>query len=307
MAKGVSFQSRENTLLFAHQYLVISATVFIIIILLLVHFVWDNPTFVFNRMLSNTLSTASYTKTITLSQNNQSSKQVITVETGAVNRVAETQTLSVPFYPKGAIKISSIGTPTTDYSKYIQLDTLARDKAGHLISYSPAIGLWGKTSPAGNKLTEGQLFNAAVLDVVPMANVNPVLKGKMLSYIKKNKVYSFSGVVKSETVKGRSELVYNVTLNLHYLQNYLSQLGEAIGLNQYTSKSTNVSDLPLNDTERLQFSIDVLSGQLAAIKFLGTSENYIYSSYGASPQISLPTKSISLGSLEKYIQSLSTK
>src|ERR1035438_7348715 len=199
MVKGLSSTSHENNFLITRQFLIISVVVFIIFVWALVHLVLDSPTSVFNRMLSNTLSTASYTKTITDFANNQHSKQIITVETGAINRVVEYQTLSVPFYPQGVIKIASIGTPTTDYSKYSTLNTTARDKAGHLINYTPALGIWGVNSPAGTGLTEGQLFNGAVLDIVPMANLNPTIKNQMLSYIKKNNVYSFSGSVKSQS------------------------------------------------------------------------------------------------------------
>ena len=307
MAKGVNSSSHKSKLIISRQHLVVGVIILIILIGIFVHFVWDNPTRVFNQMLSNTLTTSSYTKTINDFVTGQHSSQVITVETGAVNRAYMAQTLSVPGYSEGIIKIVSIGTPTTDYSKYTVLNTLARNSSGKSINFAPALGLWGENSPSVSSLTEGELFNNALIDIVPMANVNPQSRKQLLNYIKTNKVYTFSGAVKSGSVNGRPELVYNVTVNLHYLQNYLNQFGGDIGLNQFNAKAVNVSTLPITDTQHVQFYIDTLSRQLSGIKFTGTNKSYSYSSYGANLQINLPKKYMKLADLEKYIQSLSTK
>jgi hypothetical protein len=298
MVKGVNF-SRQNV--------VVALIAVIILLFIFIHFFWNNPNRVFNQMLGNTLTTSNYTKTINDNVNKQKTTQVISIETGAVNRVFETQILGIPYYDQGLVKIISIGTPTTDYSKYVTLNTPARDSQGLLVDYSKALGIWGKSSPDGLKVTGGQVFNQAVVDVVPMANVNPALRTQFLTYIKTNKVYSFNNKVSSISVNGRPQLIYNVTINLHYLQNYLNQFGAAIGLNQYDSKKINISTLPVTDTEKAQFYVDSLTRRLVSIKLTGTNRSYSYSSYGAKLQINLPNKYMQLADLEKYIQSLATK
>jgi hypothetical protein len=255
-------------------------------------------------MLANTLNTSSYTKTVSNYSDNQTSRQVITIETGAVNVTADQETLSVPSYPQGAVKTLSIGAPYTDYSKYTEIKTKAKSSNGHLVNFSSVLGLWGVNSPGGSKLAEGQIFSSAVIDVVPMANINPALHKQLLNYIKKYKIYSFSKNVQKETVNGRSELVYNVTINLYYLNNYLNEIAHAVGLTQYDNLGGGITK---NTTKNVQFYIDTVSSQLSEIKFNGTNQTYVYSSYGATPQINIPTKYIPISNIEDKIQQLIDK
>ena len=307
MAKGVKSSSQGIKLNTSKQSVFTILLILVIIIWAFIHFYWDNPNRVFSRMLNNTLMTASYTKTITDYKSNQHSTQVISAETGAVNVAYMTQMLTIPGYSKGLIQIESIGTPTTDFERYTILKTPAKDSSGKLIDYSSALNRWGAISPGGTKATDGQLFNEVLLDVVPMANVNPVIKKQLLTYIKVNKVYTFSGPVSSQIVNGKPQLVYNVTVNMHYLQNYIKQFAIAIGLNQYNSKIIDASSLPKKQVRHYQFAIDSLTGQLSTIKYVGTNLSYKYSSYGAKLSINTPKKYIQLADLEKYIQQLSTK
>jgi len=298
--------SLNNEVMHTRQIIVFIVIIIILAIWLFFHFYWDNPSKVFNRMLNNTLTTSNYTKTVTDYENKQYSTQIITVETGAVNRVLMNQTLTIPSYPKGIVKISSIGTPTSDYSSYTALVTPARDANGRIVNYKSIIGLWGVNTPQ-SKVTEGNLFNGTVLDIVPMANINPTTRKQLHEYIIKNKVYTFSGAVKSQSNNGRLMLIYNVNVNMHYYQNYINLFGAAIGLNQFNPKTVNVSNLPTNSYSHYQFGIDALTGQLITLKYNHTNLAYKFSSYGAAPTINLPKNTIQLAKLENLIQLLNQK
>lgn len=303
MARSNTNKFRGNFLNIYEKLAIILVIVLIIVTWLFVHYYFDNPTQVFNRMLNNTLSTASYTKTEYSSTKSQTESNIVNVQTGATNGVIEYQTLSVPNDPKGSIKITNLGTVNSDYSKYTYINTEAKNRNGLYVDYSSVIGLWGASTPANSQGESGQFFSDAVLDYVPMANINPVLKKQYLTYLNKYKVYNYSTNVKRENINGRSVMIFPVSIKLYYLSYYLYEFSDAVGithgkLEPLPAKATS------NATKKFLFYVDISSGQISEIKFVGSNESYVYSSYGAKPNIVLPKKYIPLSKLETKIQSL---
>jgi len=306
MKEGNKLNLFDDNFLSPRQVILLIGIVIVILIAAYLKYVYFNPTNVFKRMINNTLQTSSYTKTISTIANYQKSQQIVTVETGSTNRVLDSQTLSLPYSNKSAISILSIGTPSTDYSKYTRINTGAKNSSGHVINFTPAVGLWGANVVGIGSTSNGVLFNNSVLDIVPIANVSEEQKQILTKYLNSNKVYDFSNKVKSQSINGRPKLTYDVKINLTNLTSYLHLFAKAVGIKLPSDKS-EVANIPTTGTAELQFVVDQISSQLYAIKFPNTPESYIYSSFGVQPRIDTPKKFISLNKLEQYIQSLSTK
>ncbi len=286
----------------------ITLFIFIALIVIFVYLVFNsysnNPTRVFNRMLENTLSTATYTKTITSQQGSEGITEVVNVSTGAINRVVEKQSLIVSGSKLGGVKILNFGTPSTDYSKYTLIDTDAKNKSGKIINFSPIVNVWGGSSPGGPSYNGGQLFSQSVLDIVPIANINPQLKKQFLNYLHTKNVYSYSGKVNAQSINGRSVFVYHVNINVFYLHYYQYLFSHGIGLT--TGKISSIGKVPSKQsTQQAIFYIDKTSGQLSQVTFKNSNQKYVYSSYGATPPtIPTPTKYLPMATLENQINSL---
>lgn len=285
------------------QYIALVVLVIVFLIWLFIHFIYNNPTAVFNGMLSQSLSMPGYTKQISYTSRLQLNNQLITVETGAKNLVTEKYTITSS---KGQVTTLAVGTPYTDYSTYTSIKTSALSTTHKPLNYSSVLGIWAVYSPGGKSIPQGQLFNSAVVDLVPMANLNPSAKTQLLNYLNKYPAYAYSKTISHQTVNGKSVYVYSVKVNEQYLHNYLRQFAIYLGLKQYASTPSNDNSLAGAYAE-FQFMINPINRQLVEIKSQSSDLKYIYSSYGASPNMSIPINTISLTKLDSIIRAIGEK
>ncbi|HUD07155.1 MAG TPA: hypothetical protein VMR34_04660 [Candidatus Saccharimonadales bacterium] len=260
--------------------------------------IYDNPTKVFYGMLERSLSTSSFSKEIVQPSSSQT-KQYVTVETGSSNDAESV--ISVDLGPNSIVKTESIGTPTTDYARYTEVKTPQKNSKGQTANFSSVIGVWGKSSPAGDQVTDGQLFNESILTVVPMANLSIAQRQSLMHFITANDVYQIVGKPKKISTSGRPQITYNVNVNTRQFIEMIKQFGEDIGLNQLSS--INAGSFSANVSE-FHVTVDVISRQLVSDTQVGTSRRETFSGYGTQIPISLPTKSIPITQLESQLQTI---
>lgn len=282
-------------------------TLVLLVVLLILGVVWliihfnYNPQQVFSSMLSNSLSTTTFSKQVTQISNGTTTKQSEIIQTGANNIAISKETQIGQGVNAGRTVIINIGTPSTDYSSVSAIYTTQRNKKGQLMNYSPVIGIWSKNTPGGKNATDGQVFTAALLgSIIPVGHVTPSQRAQLLSYIKQKKLYGFVGNVDKHSTSGRMQFTYRVNVNLQSLATLLHQFGTDLGLKLPAVVTTGVDQ----ETTTANITVDVLSRHLVSVSYIGSQTNEQFSTFGTKLSVNIPTKTIPLSQLEAKISAI---
>ncbi len=271
-------------------------------------FWWRNiassPKKVFYDMLDNNLRSRGGARRVEQSNGGQKLEQTLQVQNGAQNIVRSSTILSQG--EAGATKVTteSIGTPSEDYIRYVDITTDQKGKDGKDFDFSNVLGTWGKSSPAAEGLQPaGQLYSEAVLGVVPTGYVAPEARQQLLKLIREQNVYDIDfSSVKRETKGGRPRYIYSAKVDPEKYVTMLKQFGSVVGLKQLETFDPS----SFRDSPPLQFDleVDVWSRQLTHLNFTGSERKESYSSYGIESLVSFPENSIPVEELQQRLQSL---
>ena len=253
-----------------------------------------NPSAIFNGMILNNLNTRSYVVTDYQQQLTGSLVQRTLVNSGANNIVTSQETTNLTS-SKAIIKTLSIGTPSTDYSTYQKID-IGQSSA----IYDQIIGIWGVNSINGINGQGGQLYKSTMLTPFLFASPSESQTNLLAKFIKQNQVYAIQSS-KLGMLNGRQVMNYEIKLNLSQYAKLLNLYLSTIG---YRNQGQGIS-YSGNQTASLEISVDVLSRQLMALSYLGSSSIQVYSGYGINSPIKLPQKAIPLQNLKNLVSSLS--
>ncbi|MEO8862926.1 MAG: hypothetical protein ABI354_01235, partial [Candidatus Saccharimonadales bacterium] len=100
---------------------------------------------VFNRMLDTSLSSSSASKVVTQSDESQTLRQRITLNTTPEQRVHEVDERFVQ--SSGTLVVTeSIGTPQADFTRYTNIKTSQKSRSGGAFDFSKVLNVWGKSN-----------------------------------------------------------------------------------------------------------------------------------------------------------------
>lgn len=258
----------------------------------------SQPTVVFDRMLETMLTTSSVTKRISQEEGGQKLDQIVQLTTSPQGQVHSQNILD-----QGAATITteSIGTPNKDYIRYKAIATDQKNAAGKAFDFTNVLSFWGQSG--GDQESSAQLYNQTLLGAVPVARLQPDARQKLINQIRNDGVYNvdYANVKRSKT-NGRPTHSYQVTVKPVPYINMLKTFVSLIGSDQLQDVDANL----YTDTEELVFSfdIDVWSGQLTKVSYVGTSRVETYSAYGAFVLVEEPAEAIGLDELQSRLESI---
>ncbi len=266
------------------------------------HFVYTNPTHVFDRMLATSLSTSSVTKKIIQGDASQGLDQTAVLVTEPIQQVHSASILTQVSDVQTKVTTESIGTPPADFVRYNDIKTSQKNAAGQTFDFSSILGIWGKVDQNDTDNGGAQLYNQTLLGVIPMANVAQPDRKQLVNQIKENGVYKIDGAVKRQFKNGRLVYSYNVTVAPVAYVTLLKSFAHDVGITQLEEldPSQYAGSQPLKFT----FDIDVWSNQLIKVTFADSARTETYGSYGARMQVALPVKTIPIGDLQNRLQQI---
>lgn len=263
--------------------------------------VYSSPTNVFDRMLANSLSTSSVTKTSNQSDDSQKLTQTAVLTTQPKQIVRSTSILGQVADPDTRVTTESIGTPKADFVRYTDLKTSQKNPDGNPFDFSSVIGVWGRTEQSDPENSSAQLFNQTVLGVVPSANLPLPLRRSLLEQIKNDGVYKIdTASVDRQLVGGRPVYSYKVTVLPVAYVTMLKTFARDLGLTQL--EQVDPSQYKNSEPLKFTFDIDVWSGQLIKVAYDGSQRTEIYSAHGARVQSAVPTSFIGVDELQSRLQ-----
>lgn len=280
--------------------------VFIIAILLLLAggLGWraqNNPNKAFWDMLGNNLSTRGVTRVVTQASGGLSVTQYTQLSLGARPTA---HALTVFTQNSGQLVTEEVSNQTHDFIRYRTIHT------GNLTAQQRAVaqqvaGKWARLQSGqalSSSLTSG-LFNQAMLGVLPMANLSPESRAKLLDTMRTTDVFTYDhGQVRHVTVGGHNAYQYAVKIKPAAYVALMQQFEKLVGARTYADLDPNNygSSQPIN----LTLTVDARSHQLLRLEQTSTGHVETYQAFGATTTTALPKATISLNELTQRLSTL---
>jgi len=262
-----------------------------------------NPERVFWKTIERGL--ASQGVTINTEQTGEGvvAKQTIQFSLGASSLTHSLTTLT---QTGTTVKNEMIGTPTTDYSRYLSVTTDQKKADGSPIDFSKVINVWAKGEEGTGQVFTQALFGGS-LPIggmgVPIGKVPPEARSGLMQQIRDDNVYDVTfGDVKKERVHGRLQYTYNVSVHPVGYVALMKRFAQEIGLH-------GLDQLDPKQYEgqagfKLQVTVDARAQQIVRISAPGTGGSQTYSGYDIPVQVRPPEKAISGGELQQLLSEL---
>ncbi len=265
--------------------------------------VYSSPTNVFNRMITNSLSSQSVSKIAIQKGDSQNLEQASTLVTRPDQRVHSTSILSQGENLDTVITTESIASPEYDFVRYNDISTTQKTPSGGVYDFSSILGLWGKSDIASKDGNGAQLYNQTLLGVVPIANLPVAKRKELIKQIKTDTVFKYdSSATKRQITNGRPVYSYEVTVKPESYVSMLKNFSKTVGITQLEQidPAQYADSVPLKFT----FEIDVWSGQLTKIIYENSVRTENLTAYGVWSQIELPATSIGVDELQTRLRQI---
>ena len=262
---------------------------------------WQTAQRAFTDMLANNLASSSVTKIASASSSSSAVQQIVQVQSGSMNAA---DWLVTARQADSSATTESIGTPDTGYIRYERIVVSKADATKHF-NFSKVLGTWGKsdgkTDPSLNHLYEQSILDISSAPLPPIGNLQQVERQKLLDFMHDEQVFSPNySAVKQQKLGGRQMYTYDVEVKLAAYVRLMQLFAHDIG---YKSLDT-IDPNQYNGTPpiKLQFAVDKLSHQLAAINYPSSNFAQRYTDWGVLTPIKIPRTAISTTELQTLIQ-----
>jgi hypothetical protein len=264
---------------------------------------WSNlsakPDRVFWSMIDQSLSTSAVTVRATQGAGANGAEQLTQFSFGG-ETISHSITNSSQ--PGTSVQAEMISTSKAGYVKY-QVKTNQKNQAGKPLDFSKINGVWAKNDSGQQQLSQDLLGTDMPLGgvAVPIANLTPDVRQKMIAQIKQQGVYTTSfNSAKKETQNGRSVYIYNVSVKPVAYASMMKLLAKDIGLHDLDS--LDVSNFEGKDSFELLLTVDIHDKQRLKAEATNADIHQMYSAYDIPVSIALPKQTISSTELQKRIQ-----
>ena len=266
--------------------------------------IYSDPERVFKAMLDNSLRLTSVSKEVNQTGNGQEVRQFVDLEFGPEHRVLSRTLLTQLGDTPTTVETESIGTPTTDYVRYIDIDTEQTKPSGEPLDFSGVLGIWGSSDvDQPDATTNGELYNESILGIVPFGVFDQAQRRELLKLIEDENIYEVDySAVSKEIQDGRPRYIYSLTVDAEAYIKLLKRFGELHGLNHLSE----LDPAAYAGQERLPFVItaDVWSRQLERIEYSAGDRIETFGSHNAVRGIELPAQVVSVDEIQSRLQAL---
>jgi hypothetical protein len=262
-----------------------------------------DPERVFWATIERSLSTHGVTVESKDSANGTGSEQTIRYSLGADNLSHSLTTLT-----QGATTITNemIGTPTVDYTRYVDIKTDQKKADGTDMDFSKLLGVWAKGPEGSNQLFSQAVFGAS-LPIggvgVPVGNLSPDIRTELVNQIRDDNVYQVDfDKTKKENVDGRLQYTYSATIRTEAYVALMKKYIQSVGL--HGLDQANPDDYKGQPPFKLDITVDARSHQVVRVTAPDTGSTQTYSNYDVPVQIELPEDAITGAELQKRLAEL---
>lgn len=288
---------------------VISSTKFIVllaaIIVVATFAAWQyhntsNPDRVFWGMVNNNLSTSAYTRHTQQKSGAQSVDQIFQTATAPQHKLFSETVFNQTGADSATAVTENIGTPTNDYVRYTSIKTAQN------LDFSSVLNVWGVTEPEVKGETSGQLYNQAVLGIIPVGNISASERRELVKLMKEKQAYSYTIVETSRSLSlpfGRPTYTMQVSIDPVGYITALKQFANSVGLNHL--KDVNPADYASSQKLSFVVKIDGWTHQMIASDQNQGTKTEAISGRNMKKQLpDAPAKTIPVDELQTKLQAI---
>jgi hypothetical protein len=231
-------------------------------------------------------------------------KQTIQFSLGAEN-LSHART-SVNTQPGTTVVSETIGTPTVDYTRYLDIQTDQKKRDGGKMDFSKVLNIWSKGAEGSAQLFTQAVFGST-LPVggmgVPLGNLSAEARDRLMRQIRDDVVYQIDfSKVKKERLNGRLVYTYDASLQPVAYVAMVKSFAQSIGL--HGLDEINPADYKGQQPFKLKITVDVRARQVVTIAANEGPAKQTYSGYDVPVQTDLPKETISSAELQKRLADL---
>lgn len=262
--------------------------------------VYSQPVNVFNRMLSNALTTSSVAKHSVVSSDGQTISQVTDLFLSPNQRVHGLINITQKSIETSTVKRETLTTTSDSYVRLVSVDTTQKNSNGQAFDFSSITGVWGHTPADDSTNSLSQLFGQNV--AVPYANLSVKQRKDLLSQIQTDGVYEVDTKnAQHLRQNGRPVMQFPVTVKPDAFIKMMKTLGLTLGVKGF--EQVNAADYKNLPKVSFTFTVDILSGDLIKVDY-GNGQIEDYSGYGIRTLPNDPADAIPMSQLQNRLQNL---
>ena len=253
---------------------------------------------VFWGMVDNSLQTSAYTRHTQQKSGAQSVDQVFETATSPQHRVFSETIFTQTGADSAKAITENIGTTTHGYVRYVSVITAQG------LNFSSILDKWGVSEPEVKGKTTGQLYNQAVLGVIPVGNLTTEQRREVTKIMKEKKAYSYELVETKRSLPfGRPTYTLQVTVSPVGYISALKAYASYVGLNHLE----DVKPEEFADADKLSFIVEVdgLTHQMVATSQNQGAKTEVISGRNFRKTLpSAPRETIPVEDLQAQLQSI---
>lgn len=257
-----------------------------------------DPDRVFWGMVDNNMQTSAYTRHTQQKSGGQSVDQVFETATSPQHTLFSDTVFVQSGVDAARAVTENIGTPTSDYVRYTSIQTAKE------LDFKNVLGVWGVTEPQVAGQTSGQLYNQAVLGIIPTGNISASERREILKIMHEQNAYTYKLVETKRSLPfGRPTYTMQVTVNPVGYITALKQFASYIGLNHLEE----INPQEYAGAQKLSFTVvvDGWTHQMTATGQDGGAKTEVISGRNSKKQLpDAPTNTIPVDELQQKLQSV---
>jgi hypothetical protein len=251
---------------------------------------------VFWGTVDNNMQTSAYTRHTQQKSGGQSIDQVFETATSPQHILFSDTVFAQTGVDSVTAVTENIGTPSNDYVRYTSIETAKN------LDFKNILGVWGVTESQVTGQTSGQLYNQAVLGILPTGNLPADQRREIIKIMRENNAYTYTLVETKRSLPfGRPTYNLRVTVNPVGYITALKQFARYIGLNHLEQ----VNPEEYAQAQKLSFgvSIDGWTHQITATDQGGKTETI--TGRNSKKQLpAVPEESIPVDQLQQQLNSV---
>ncbi len=203
---------------------------------------------VFWGMVDNNMQTSAYVRHTQQKSGGQSVDQIFATATSPQHKLFSDTIFTQTGVDSATAVTENIGTPTADYVRYTSIETAKN------LDFKDVLGIWGITGPQEPGRTTGQLYNQAVLGIIPTGNVSAEKRREIVKIMHEKNAYTYTITeTKRSLFFGRPTYTMRVIVNPVGYITALKQFASVVGLNHLDG----INPEEYAEAQKLSFEVTV--------------------------------------------------
>lgn len=263
--------------------------------------IYASPERIFWGMIDNSLSIRSVTKEIDTKNNTLSTLETVQMNFVPSPMIRDLKKITdAGSQPPTTIILEARGTSDTDYQRYVLIDRPAAPGQAKT-DYQSVYDKWvksGSDQPFGGP----QLVNNSLFGPLLFGYIEQPLRRDIVNQLRQAYKIDYGSVVQGNQ-NGRRVYTFQVEVQLQQYARAAQQYARKLGLPIADQIQPDGYDTSAKTT--VNITVDALSRQVRQVIYTSNNSYEIYSSYGISPDVSLPQTTVSSEQFQKAINDIS--